>query len=110
MSKRANQIEQPCPVRGRWREQHPGQEPDAAVLRRWDQQAWAFERPRRCKRRRAPRASGSLSCATPACKSMASSPVELPASTNLDQLDRAAIAEHVVIVAGLDRRHGHWPT
>lgn len=46
MSKRAIQVQQNVSKLERaWREQNPGQEPPQSVLREWDQQAWALDRP-----------------------------------------------------------------
>lgn len=48
MSKRAQQIDRNVLLfEAEWRAAHPGQEPDAALRRQWDQQAWALERPRK---------------------------------------------------------------
>lgn len=48
MSKRATQIERNVAAMERdWRAANPGAEPDQAQRRRWDQQAWAHERPRK---------------------------------------------------------------
>lgn len=48
MSKRATQIDRNVSrFETEWREQHPGQEPDRGLRRQWDQQAWAYERPRK---------------------------------------------------------------
>lgn len=50
MSKRAQQIDRNVlRFEADWRAEHPGQEPDAATRRQWDQQAWAYERPRKRK-------------------------------------------------------------
>ncbi|MGG7453054.1 MobF family relaxase [Plantibacter auratus] len=101
MSKRANQIQSNLArFEAAWREQHPGQEPDAAVLRRWDQQAWAFERPQKVQATESAESKWLTELRDAGLQVDGFEPVELPASTTLNQLDRAAIAEHVVTVAG----------
>lgn len=48
MSKRAQQIDSNVlRFEAEWRVTNPGQNPDAALRRQWDQQAWAHERPRK---------------------------------------------------------------
>ena len=50
MSKRAQQIDRNVlRFEAEWRAEHPGQEPDPGIRREWDQQAWAYERPRKRK-------------------------------------------------------------
>lgn len=101
MSKRANQIEaNRARFEREWRTAHPGQEPDAAAFREWDQKAWAFERPR--KRQAAENAEQKWvrELRKEGLQVEAFAPVASTAAVTLDQLDRAAIAEHVVMVAG----------
>lgn len=46
MSKRALQVQQNVTKLEReWRELHPGEQPPQALVREWDQQAWAIDRP-----------------------------------------------------------------
>ncbi|MCK2028068.1 AAA family ATPase [Microbacterium sp. SSW1-47] len=46
MSKRALQVQQNVTKLEReWRELHPGEQPSQALVREWDQQAWAIDRP-----------------------------------------------------------------
>lgn len=101
MSKRANQIQSNLArFEAVWREQHPGQEPDAAVLRRWDQQAWAFERPQKAQATEHAESKWVRELRDAGLQVDGFEPVELAAPIMLNNLDRAAIAEHVVTVAG----------
>lgn len=46
MSKRAVEVQQNAAKLERaWREAHPGEQPSHAMMREWDQQAWALDRP-----------------------------------------------------------------
>lgn len=48
LSKRADQINRHAArFEAEWRAAHPGQEPDRALRLRWDQQAWALDRPQK---------------------------------------------------------------
>lgn len=48
MSKRALQVQQNVTkLEQQWRELHPGEHPTQAVIREWDQQAWALNRPQK---------------------------------------------------------------
>lgn len=48
MSKRARQVqENVTKLEREWREQNPGREPFPGLLREWDQQAWALDRPQK---------------------------------------------------------------
>lgn len=101
MSKRANQIEaNRARFEREWRTAHPGQEPDAAALREWDQKAWAFERPRKRQATENAEQKWVRELREEGLQVDAFAPVARPAAVTLDQLDRAAIAEHVVMVAG----------
>lgn len=101
MSKRANQIEaNRARFEREWRTAHPGQEPDAATQREWDQKAWAFERPRKRQATENAEQKWVRELREEGLQVDAFAPVERPAALTLDQLDRDAIAEHVVTVAG----------
>lgn len=101
MSKRANQV-QANAVRfeAEWRVENPGQEPDAARRREWDQKAWAFERPQKQRSTENAESKWLTELRGDGLQVDGFAPVARPAVVTLDQLDRAAIAEHVVTVAG----------
>jgi hypothetical protein len=101
MSKRANQIEaNRARFEADWRRQNPAQEPDAAVRREWDQKAWAFERPRKRQATENAEAKWVRELRDDGLQVDGFKPVDRPAAATLDQLDREAIAERVVTVAG----------
>ncbi|MDJ0336592.1 MobF family relaxase [Salinibacterium sp. G-O1] len=106
LSKRAVQIQgNTARLERAWRAENPGWEPDAATRREFDQKAWAFERPR--KRQQAGSAQ-SVSAESKWVGELRQQllPVEgftalaTPAASSLQELDRTAIAEQVVTVAG----------
>jgi conjugative relaxase-like TrwC/TraI family protein len=101
MSKRANQIQaNVARFETAWRQQFPGKEPDAALRREWDQKAWAFERPRKRQASENAEAKWVSELREGGLQVDGFSPLDRPEVGTLDQLDRAAVAEHVVSVAG----------
>lgn len=101
MSKRANQIQgNVVRFEAEWRRQNPAQEPDAALRREWDQKAWAFERPRKRQAKENAESKWLTELREEGLQVSGFDRLDRPELTTLDQLDRAAIAEHVVSVAG----------
>jgi conjugative relaxase-like TrwC/TraI family protein len=101
MSKRANQIEaNRARFEAEWRRQNPSQEPDATVQREWDQKAWAHERPRKRQATENAEAKWVRELHEDGLQVDGFAPVDRPAAATLDQLDRDAIAERVVTIAG----------
>jgi len=101
MSKRANQIQGNITrFEAEWRKEHPSAEPDATVRREWDRKAWSFERPRKRQATENAEAKWVSELRNDGLQVDGFARLDRPAVATLDQLDRAAIAEHVVTVAG----------
>lgn len=101
MSKRANQIQGNITrFESEWRRENPGVEPDASVRREWDQKAWAFERPRKRQATEHAETKWVGELRRDGLQVDGFDPLERPNVITLDRLDRVAIGERAVTVAG----------
>ena len=101
MSKRAVQIQgNAAQFEQEWRTRNPGVEPDAGVRREWDQKAWSFQRPRKRQQTGSAEAKWVGELRGERLQVDGFTPLTPRSVVSLEQLDRSAIAEHVVAVAG----------
>lgn len=101
MSKRATQIQaNVARFEAAWRLDNPGVEPDKAQRREWDQKAWAYERPRKRKVSENAESKWLTELRESGLQVDGFAQLDRPRALTLDQLDRAALAEHAVTVAG----------
>lgn len=107
MSKRATQIERNVDrFESEWRRANPGREPDAAQRRRWDQQAWAFERPRKRKTNEHPESKWIAELRDAGLQVDGFAATAAPRLASVLELDRARLAD--VAVRAAESRASAW--